>query len=141
MTESINITDQYIQYSFLSHNEEKVQIYNKVNIQCVAKTQVCAEKLQVHVLWGKILKLKFIHTKWDSIVHVDHTPHFQAPPMCKQTIKRKGEPGKIYHMRNVTGRDNLYNYMCIMWPNKLAQALLTECTHSVVKALWLTEHD
>ena len=59
---------------------------------------------------GKILKLKFIYTQWDSIVHVDHTcivASFPGSPRVQTNNQRKGEPGKIYPMRNVTDRDNL----------------------------------
>ena len=52
--------------------------------------------------------------------------------------KEMGEPGKIYHVRNVIGRENMIMYGLM---NELAHALLTECTCSVVKALWLTERD
>ena len=36
--------------------------------------------------------------------------------------KERGEPGKIYHMRNVIGRENL---ITCGWTNELAHALLT----------------
>ena len=52
--------------------------------------------------------------------------------------KERGEPGKIYHVRNVIGRENL---ITCGRTNELAHALLTEYTHSVAKALWLTERD
>ena len=38
--------------------------------------------------------------------------------------KERGEPGKIHHVRNITGREN---------------SPMLYCTLSVVKALWLTE--
>ena len=44
-----------------------------------------------------------------------------------RTKNEKGEPGKIYHMRNVTGRENL---ITCGQTNKLAHALLTEYTQS-----------
>ena len=44
---------------------------------------------------------------------------------CAQTknLKKREEPGKIYHMRNVTGRENLITRQ---WTNELAHGLLTE---------------
>ena len=50
--------------------------------------------------------------------------------------KERGEPGKIYHVRNVIGRENL---ITCGRTNELTHALLTEYTRSVMKALWLTE--
>jgi len=51
----------------------------------------------MHVLWGKILKLKVdIYTKWDSIVHVDYicivtsfpgSPHVRTK---KSKVKTQG---------------------------------------------------
>ena len=46
--------------------------------------------------------------------------------------------GKIYHVRNVIGRENL---ITCGRTNEFALALLTEYTRSVAKALWLTERD
>ena len=57
--------------------------------------------------------------------------------MHEQKIERK-EPGKIHHLRNVIGRDNL---ITSQRTNELAHALWTEYTRSVAKALWLTEWD
>ena len=59
---------------------------------------------------------------------------------CAQTKnpKEREEPGKIEHMRNVIGRENL---IACGQTNEFAHALLTEYTCSVVKALWLTERD
>ena len=60
--------------------------------------------------------------------------------MCKQKNRKErgGEPSKIYHMRNISGRDNLITFGRT---NELAHALLTEYTCSVAEALWLTEQD
>ena len=52
--------------------------------------------------------------------------------------KEKGEPGKIYHLRNVIGREN---FITCGRMNEFAHALLTEYTRSVAKALWLTERE
>ena len=52
--------------------------------------------------------------------------------------KERGEPGKIYHMRNVIGRENL---ITSGQTNELTHALWTEYARSVAKALWLTERD
>ena len=53
--------------------------------------------------------------------------------------KGKGrEPGKIYHVRYVIGRENL---ITSGRTNELTHALWTEYTRSVAKALWLTEWD
>ena len=59
---------------------------------------------------------------------------------CARTKNRKerGEPGKIYHVRNVIGRENL---ITCGQTNELTHALLTEYTCSVTKALWLTVRD
>ena len=46
--------------------------------------------------------------------------------------KERGEPGKIYHMKNVIGRENLI--ICGR-TNEFAHTLLTEYTRSVAKAL------
>ena len=48
--------------------------------------------------------------------------------------KERGEPGKIYHVRNVIGRENLIT--CGRTNESVAHALLTEYTRSVAKALW-----
>ena len=50
--------------------------------------------------------------------------------------KETGEPGKIYHVRNIIGRENLITSGRM---NELAHALWTEYTCLVAKALWLTE--
>lgn len=52
--------------------------------------------------------------------------------------KERGEPGSIYHVRNVTGGEDLVTYE---QTNELDYTLLIEYTHSVMKALWLTESD
>ena len=52
--------------------------------------------------------------------------------------KERGEPGKIYHVRNVIGRENLITSGRM---NELTHGLWTEYTRSIVKALWLTEWD
>ena len=61
-----------------------------------------------------------------------------SPHMRTKNQKEKGEPGKIYHMRNVTGRGNL---ITSGRTNELAHTLWTEYTRSIVKALWLIERD
>ena len=61
-----------------------------------------------------------------------------SPRERTKNQKEMGEPGKIYHVRNVIGRDNL---ITCGRTNKFAHALLTEYTRSVAKALWLTERD
>ena len=61
-----------------------------------------------------------------------------TPRVRTKNQKERGEPGKIYHVRNVIGRENLITYG---QTNKFAHALLTEYTRSVAKALWLTEPD
>ena len=64
---------------------------------------------------------------------------FPGSPRARTKNKKEGgEPGKIHHVRNVIGRENLIT----CWrTNELVHALLTEYTRSVVKALWLTERD
>ena len=52
--------------------------------------------------------------------------------------KERGEPGGIYHVINVTGREN---FITCGQMNGLVHALLTDCNHSTVNALWLTERD
>ena len=52
--------------------------------------------------------------------------------------KERGEPGKIYHMRNVISRENLSTSGQM---NELTHALWTEYTRFIAKALWLTEWD
>ena len=57
---------------------------------------------------------------------------------CVQAKNRKerGEPGNIYHVRNMVGSKKL------IWANeRFAYALWTEYTRSGVKALWRTERD
>ena len=62
-----------------------------------------------------------------------------SPRVRTKNKKESGEPGKIHHMRNVIGRENLIT--CGQM-NELAHALLTEYTLSVVKAfIWLTKRD
>jgi len=56
-------------------------------------------------------------------------------PRANERMKVKGGPGKIYHLRNVTGRENL---ITCGWTNELTH---TWYTCSVMKALWLTEWD
>ena len=52
--------------------------------------------------------------------------------------KERGEPGKIYQVKNVIGRESL---ITSGQTNELAHALRTECTRSIAKAFWLTEWD
>ena len=52
--------------------------------------------------------------------------------------KERGEPGKIYHVRNVIGRENLIT--CGV-TNELAHAVWTEYIRLVVLALWPTGWD
>ena len=61
-----------------------------------------------------------------------------SPHVNEKSKGERGEPGKIYHVRNVIGRENL---ITCGRTNKFAHALLTEYTRSVAKALWLTERD
>ena len=61
-----------------------------------------------------------------------------SPRARTKSGKERGEPGKIYHVRNVIGRENL---ITCGRTNEHAHALLTEYTRSVVKALRLTERD
>ena len=61
-----------------------------------------------------------------------------SPRAQTKNRKERGEPGKIYHVRNVIGRENL---ITCGRTNEFAHALLTEYTRSVAKALWLTERD
>ena len=61
-----------------------------------------------------------------------------SPHARTKNVKERGEPGKIYHVRNTIGRENL---ITCGQTNKLVHALLTEYTRSVVKALLLTERD
>ena len=60
-----------------------------------------------------------------------------SPHARTKNRKERGEPGKIYHVRNVIGRENL---ITCGRTNEFAHAL-TEYTRSVAKALWLTERD
>ena len=61
-----------------------------------------------------------------------------SPRVRTKNRKERGEHGKIYHMRNVIGRENL---ITCGQTNELAHALWTEYTRSVAIALWLTERD
>ena len=61
-----------------------------------------------------------------------------SPRARTKNRKERGEPGKIYHVRNVIGRENL---ITSRRTNELTHALWTEYTRSVAKALWLTERD
>ena len=76
----------------------------------------------VQVCWTKLYFL---------LVSFPGSPHART-----KNQKERGEPGKIYHVRNVIGRENLITCGRM---NEFAHVLLTEYTHSVVKALWLTE--
>ena len=58
-----------------------------------------------------------------------------SPRARTKNQNESGEPGKIYHVRNVIGRENL---ITCGRTNEFAHALLTEYTRSVAKALWLT---
>ena len=58
--------------------------------------------------------------------------------MQTKNRKERGEPGKIYHVRNVIGSENL---ITSGRTNELAHVLWTEYTCSVVEALWTTEQD
>ena len=57
--------------------------------------------------------------------------------MC-ENWKKRGEPGKMYQVRNVIGRENLITNG---QTNGLAHVFRTEYTRSVAKALWLIESD
>ena len=50
-------------------------------------------------------------------------PHSQDLPTCEQKIKKSGESDKIYHVRNVMGRENL---IACGRTNELTRVLLTE---------------
>ena len=77
--------------------------------------------------------------KLDLVSHVLILASFPGSPHTQtKNQKERGEPGKIYHVRNVIGRENL---ITCGWTNELARALLKEYTRSVMKALWLTEQD
>ena len=52
--------------------------------------------------------------------------------------KERGEPGKIFPVRNIIDRENLITCGRM---NKVAHTLWTECTRLVAKALWLTVWD
>ena len=59
--------------------------------------------------------------------------------MREQKIrKERGEPGKIYHVRNVIGRESL---ITCGQTNELAHTVWTEYICSVAIALWPTEWD
>ena len=60
-----------------------------------------------------------------------------SPRVRMKNQKERGEHGKIYHVRNIIGRENL---ITCGRANEFAHAL-TEYTRSVAKALWLTERD
>ena len=55
-----------------------------------------------------------------------------SPHVQRKNQKEKGEPGKIYHVRNVihVGRENL---IISGRMNELAHTLWTEYTHSIAK--------
>ena len=57
---------------------------------------------------------------------------------ANEKSKERGEPGKIYHVRNIIGRENL---ITCGRTKELAHALWTEYTRSVTIALWPTEWD
>ena len=61
-----------------------------------------------------------------------------SPRARTKNRKERGEPGKIYRVRNVIGRENLIT--CGQM-NEFAHTLLTAYTRSVAKALWLPERD
>ena len=52
-------------------------------------------------------------------------------PCANENRKERGEPGKIYHMRNVIGRENL---ITCGQTNELAHAVWTEYIRSVAIA-------
>ena len=54
----------------------------------------------------------------------------------RKNRKERGEPGKIYHVRNSIGREKL---ITSGRTNELAYTLWTEYTCSIAKALWLAE--
>ena len=59
-------------------------------------------------------------------------------PRANEKSKQREEPGKIYHVRNVIGRENL---ITCGQTNEPTHALWTENVCLVVKALWPTEQD
>ena len=61
-----------------------------------------------------------------------------SPRARTKNRKERGEPGKIYHVRNVIGRENL---ITCGRTNELAHVVWTEYIRSVAIALWLTEWD
>ena len=65
--------------------------------------------------------------------HTNHIASFPGSPhtWAKKT-KGRGEPGKIFHVRNVTGRENL---ITCGWTNELVHVLLTDYTLLLVQ-LW-----
>ena len=61
--------------------------------------------------------------------------HSSLIPRLPQCANESGEAGKIYHMRNTTGRVDLNTFGRT---NEFAHTLLMEYTHSVVTALLVT---
>ena len=61
-----------------------------------------------------------------------------SPHVRTKNREERGEPGKIYHVRNVIGRENL---ITCGRTNELAHAVWTEYIRSAAIALWPTEWD
>ena len=79
----------------------------------------------------RILELYFAHRCTVAL--------FPGSPRARtKNRKERGEPGKIYHVRNVIGRENL---ITCGRTNELAHVVWTEYIRSVAIALWPTEWD
>ena len=75
----------------------------------------------------------------DSSLCITLLASFPGSPRTQtKNRKERGEPGKIYHVRNVIGRESLITCGRM---NELAHAVWTEYIRSVAIALWLTEWD
>ena len=75
----------------------------------------------------------------ENVGHCVPVASFPGSPRVRMKNERERESlVKIYHVRNVIGRENLITCGRM---NELSHAILTEYTRSVVKALWLTERE
>ena len=74
----------------------------------------------------------------ENVGHCVPVASFPGSPHMRMKNKMERESlVKIYHVRNIIGRENL---ITCGQTNELAHAILTEYTRSIVKAfIWLTE--
>ena len=89
-----------------------------------------------------LLQPYFGHLSCMSVVYVHMLQNFKGcslvprlSPRANEKSKERGEPGRIYHVRNVIGKENL---ITCGRTNELTHTVRTECS---CNSLWATEWD